>query len=173
MDTSMVDPSLVLRLVAAVQAVPWAGPVLVWMPVVCMVAGMIDANVPVPPAGSPWVWPRRLVHALAWSYGFARNLVSAGYKPAEPASHTAVTHLVPVLALALAGSVVACGPPQMAQPVTARAVQDSHEALAAYQAALGIAKVAVGREPALAARVDELAAALLAAGAPAVEVVPR
>lgn len=66
------------------------------------------------------------------------------------------------LALAALFSLAACGSqtPQaiLAQPVPTVAIQDSQTALATYQAALGVAQVALINNPGLATKVSSLAA---------------
>lgn len=73
-------------------------------------------------------------------------------------------------ALALALTLAGCGTlqpgqPMMAQPVPVAAVTNAQTALATYQAALGLAQVALRGNPALAAKV----AALVAKAQPAVD----
>lgn len=75
-----------------------------------------------------------------------------------------------IAALAMSAPALgACTPAQLAQPVPVAAIADARTALAAYQAALGVAQVALRGNPALLAQVD----ALIARAQPSVDAVTQ
>lgn len=74
-----------------------------------------------------------------------------------------------MLAAVALSAVAGCTPAQLAMPVPTAAVTNAGTALAAYQAALGLAQVALRGNPALLAKVD----ALVAKAQPAVHAVTQ
>ena len=72
-------------LIALLATVPYVGPFLPYIPLVCGLAAIIDAVVPPPPEGSPWVGARKVVHMMALNIGYARNAVPSGAIPASVA----------------------------------------------------------------------------------------
>ena len=183
------DPTLIGSLIALLQSVPYAGPFLPYIPLVCVMAAITDAAFPPPPAGSIWVGPRTVIHILAFNFANSRNAVPAGAIPASVAAHvnevravaaeveiaagtlaqvaTGRSEAVPspgvvvtgskIIALALLASLglTACAP---TTPIPATYVQDARTALATYQAALGVAQVAVAANPALGVKLMALEA---------------
>lgn len=60
-------------LIALMATIPYVGPVLPYIPLVCGIAAIVDAVVPPPMNGSMWVPLRAFVHILALNVGYARN----------------------------------------------------------------------------------------------------
>ena len=83
-------------LIALLATVPYVGPFLPYIPLVCGLAAIADAALPPTPAGSSWVGARKVLHVLAINVGSARNAVPAGAIPASVAEKAAEVRTVAV-----------------------------------------------------------------------------
>ena len=81
-------------LIALLATVPYVGPFLPYIPLVCGLAAIADAALPPTPAGSSWVGARKVLHVLAINVGSARNAVPAGAIPASVAEKAAEVRVV-------------------------------------------------------------------------------
>ena len=80
------DPT---SLVALIAGVPGIGPYLAYLPVLVALCAVLDAALPQPVEGSPWVGVRRVVSFVGINFGAAANLVRPGAIPAGVAARAA------------------------------------------------------------------------------------